>query len=501
MDGTVTFWNHGAEVLYGWSKDEALGRKVYELLKTKYPLPIEEIEGEVLRSGRWEGELVHTKRDGSRIAMASRWVLQRDEDGRPVAILKICSDITDQKRAEEALETRVRQQAAVAQLGQRALADIDLSTLLDEATLLVSRSLAVEYSSVLELLPDGAALLLRAGIGWGEGLVGRATLSADAGSPAGRALLAREPVIIDDLRTDARFGGASMLRDHGVVSGMSVVILGRERPYGALAAYTTRNRRFIHDDVYFFEAAANMLAMAIERRRHEREQRDRDMLRADQLAMVGQLAAGVAHELRNPLTAVKGLVQINLKEASSYGLPAEDLRVIEQEIRRMERTLQSILDFARPARPERRQLSLTLLIERTLTLIRGRAEKQKVDLRFVPPTTPILVEGVGDQLQQLLLNLALNALDVMPRGGSLEVEIRPSQQGKVEIRVSDTGAGIAQSLLPCIFEPFVTSKESGLGLGLPVSRRIAEDHGGNLTASNRPDGGACFVFHLPALPG
>ena len=233
-----------------------------------------------------------------------------------------------------------------------------------------------------------AALLLRAGIGWGEGLVGRATLSADASSPAGRALLAREPVIVDDLRTDARFCGASILRDHGVVSGISVVIFGRERPYGALAAYTTRDREFIEDDVYFFQAAANMLAMAIERRRHEREQRDRDMLRADQLAMVGQLAAGVAHELRNPLTAVKGLVQINLKEASSYGLPAEDLRVIEQEIRRIKRTLQNVLDFARPARPERRQLSLTLLIERTLTLIRGRAEKQKVDLRFVPPPPP-----------------------------------------------------------------------------------------------------------------
>ena len=308
-------------------------------------------------------------------------------------------------------------------------------------------------------------------------------------------------MIIDDLRTDARFGGASMLRDQGIVSGMSVVIVGRERPYGALAAYTTRNRKFIHDDVYFFEAAANMLAMAIERRRHEREQRDKDMLRADQLAMVGQLAAGVAHELRNPLTAVKGLVQINLKEANSYGLPAEDLRVIEQEIRRMERTLQSVLDFARPARPERHRLSLTLLIEQTLTLIRGRAEKQKVGLRFVPPTTPILVEGVEDQLQQLLLNLALNALDMMPRGGSLEVEIRASQQGKVEIRVSDTGAGNSQSLLPCIFDPFVTSKESGLGLGLPVSRRIAEDHGGNLTASNRPDGGACFVLPSSGPPG
>ena len=163
MDGTVIFWNHGAEVLYGWSKDEALGRKVFELLQTKYPSPIKEIEDEVLRSGRWEGELVHTKCDGSHMAMASRWVLQRDEDGRPAAILKICSDITDQKRAEEALETRVRQQAAVAQLGQRALADIDLSTLLGEATLLVSQSLVVEYSSVLELLPDGSSVTAAGG--------------------------------------------------------------------------------------------------------------------------------------------------------------------------------------------------------------------------------------------------------------------------------------------------------------------------------------------------
>ncbi|HMB03333.1 MAG TPA: ATP-binding protein [Isosphaeraceae bacterium] len=409
--------------------------------------------------------------------------------------------IAERRRAEEALEARVRQQAAVAELGQRALAGIDLGTLMDEATVLVTQNLAVEYSNILELLSDGATLLLRAGTGWGEGLVGRATLSAEGGSPAGYTLLVREPVIIDDLRSDARFGGASLLRDHGVVSGLSVVILGQRRPYGTLGAYTARNRRFTRDDVYFLQAAANMLAMAIERRQHEQEQRERDLLRADQMVAVGQMAAGVAHELRNPLTAIKGLVQINLKEARSCGLPTEDLCVIEQEIRRMERTLQTFLDFARPPRPERRHLSLAPLIERTLALIRGRVEKQKVALRLVQPTTRIQVEGDGDQLQQLLLNLALNALDVMPRGGSLEVEIRPSHQGQVEIRISDTGPGIAPPLLPYVFEPFVSGKESGLGLGLAVSRRIAEDHGGSLEASNRPAGGACFVLRLPALPG
>ncbi|MGZ3396381.1 MAG: ATP-binding protein, partial [Isosphaeraceae bacterium] len=111
--------------------------------------------------------------------------------------------------------------------------------------------------------------------------------------------------------------------------------------------------------------------------------------------------------------------------------------------------------------------------------------------------------GDADQLQQLLLNLALNALDVVPRRGSLEIELRLPQPGWVEIRVSDSGTGIAPALLMRIFEPFVSGKDSGLGLGLglTVSRRIAEDHGGNLEAFNRPEGGACFVLRLPVPHG
>jgi signal transduction histidine kinase len=409
--------------------------------------------------------------------------------------------IAERRRAEDVLESRVRQQAAIAELGQRALADIGLSTLLDEATSIVARCLAVEYGSVFELLPDDSTLLLKAGTGWADGLVGHATFRVADGSPAGLALFLREPVIIVDLHTETRFASASLLHDHGVTSGISTVIQGHPRTYGTVGAYTSRARRFDQDDVYFLKAAASLLAMAIDRKRREQEQRERDLLRADQLAIVGQMAAGVAHELRNPLTSIKGLVQVNLREAKSRGLPAEDLRVIEQEIRRMERTLQTFLDFARPPQAERSRLGLPPLIERTLALIRGRAEKQGVALRFVQPATSVFVDGDSDQIQQLLLNLALNALDVMPQGGILELGIRLSDRGQVEIEISDSGPGIAPSLLPYVFDPFVSGKEKGLGLGLAVSRRIAEDHGGSLEASNRPEGGARFVLRLPASPG
>lgn len=224
----------------------------------------------------------------------------------------------------------------------------------------------------------------------------------------------------------------------------------------------------------------------------------RSVLRAEGLAEVGQLAAGMAHELRNPLTAIKMLVQTNREEAEARGLPAEDLNVIEQEILRMEGRLNVFIDFARPPKPERRRVDLAAVVGETLALVGGRARKQRVELKFTPPPTPVEVEADGEQVRQLLVNLALNALDVMPRGGVLEIELRPPADGPAELAVLDTGPGIAPRHLPRLYEPFFTSKETGLGLGLVVSQRIARDHGGSLRATNRPQGGACFLLRLPA---
>jgi signal transduction histidine kinase len=174
------------------------------------------------------------------------------------------------------------------------------------------------------------------------------------------------------------------------------------------------------------------------------------------------------------------------------------LHVIELEIRRIERSLQSFLDFARPPKLQRTTLDLGPLAEHVVSLIRGRAAKQNVDIHLERPDRPLPAEADGDQLRQVLVNLVLNALDVMPHGGALTVRLRGPENGWAELSVHDSGPGIAAAIQPRLFEPFVSDKETGLGLGLSVSRRIAEGHGGTLRGSNRPEGGACFVVRLPA---
>jgi len=179
---------------------------------------------------------------------------------------QVRTELTERKRVESGLRARARQQAAVAKLGQLALADTDLYALMDEAVSLITKSLEVEYSKVLETLPDNNNLLLRAGVGWQAKLVGDGIVGGGSDSQAGYTLLSSEPVIVCDLREDTRFSGPPLLQDHGVVSGISVIIQGQKQPFGVLGAHTTKRREFTQDDIHFLQAIANVLATTIERR-------------------------------------------------------------------------------------------------------------------------------------------------------------------------------------------------------------------------------------------
>ena len=189
----------------------------------------------------------------------------------------------EHKRGEELLKARVRQQAVVTELGHRALTGVDLSILMNAAVTLVAQTLEVEYCKILELLPDGNALLLRAGVGWKKGLVGQATVGKGE-SQAGYALLINEPVIVEDLQSETRFGAPKLLHDDEIVSGMSVIIPGQELPFGVLGAHTTKRRRFSQDDVNFLQAIANVLAAAI--KHHQAEERIRFLAYHDTLTQL-----------------------------------------------------------------------------------------------------------------------------------------------------------------------------------------------------------------------
>jgi PAS domain S-box-containing protein len=216
-----------------------------------------------------------------------RWVIDLGvprfaPEGEFLGFIGSALDIHARKTAETALAIRARQQAEVAALGQQALAGGHLQGLLDTAVRVVAGTLEVKFCKLLELLPDGQALLLRAGVGWQPGLVSTATVGAGLDSQAGFTLQAAEPVIVHDLRHEARFHGPALLTDHGVISGLSVIVGGPRGPWGVLGAHTAEPREFTPDDINFVQSVANVLGEALARAAAE------DALRAarDQIAAI-----------------------------------------------------------------------------------------------------------------------------------------------------------------------------------------------------------------------
>lgn len=227
--------------------------------------------------------------------------------------------------------------------------------------------------------------------------------------------------------------------------------------------------------------------------------REQEALKAQQMATLAQLATGVAHEIRNPLTSIKLLIQVNRSKLSEKGLPVDDLELVEQEIRRMERSINSLLDYARPDQTQFATTSLSSIIRSVAHLIEGRCDAQGVDLRIDIPESAANIVGDSGQLQQLLLNLVLNSLDAMPDGGTLSVRLQESTD-IYELAVEDTGCGISDEIREKLFQPFVTTKDNGVGLGLGICQRIAESHRGSLQGQNLTGHGAEFRLVLPKQP-
>jgi PAS domain S-box-containing protein len=263
----VTYINPRQTELSGFSLPEIQGSHIFDFTPEPEKPKIQQIL-DCLREGKTgTREVCFLRRDGSPLWSILAYSPWFDSHGRYTGTVGMITDITARKAADETIRRRVRQQAAVAELGQMALTSVDLQTLMNRIAARIAETLEVEFSKVLELLPAGNALRLRAGAGWQNGLIGQTLVEGGPNSQAGYTLLSQVPVIATDLATESRFTAPRLLRDLGVVSGLSVIIGGKERPFGVLGAHSRRKQNFTEDDTNFMQAMANILALAVERHR------------------------------------------------------------------------------------------------------------------------------------------------------------------------------------------------------------------------------------------
>ena len=223
-----------------------------------------------------------------------------------------------------------------------------------------------------------------------------------------------------------------------------------------------------------------------------------EMVRAERLAAVGEVAAGVAHEIRNPLTSIKLLIQRAAERKPIHSLNEEQLQVLLEEVSRLEHTVQGMLDFARPDKPRNIDCLLAEIVTRTLKLLEGRFQQHKILINVEASDSPLKLNCDPSLVQQVLVNIVINAIDFMPQGGTITVRQLADKTSRTAVlQFEDTGPGIDPLILEKLFEPFVTTRAAGSGLGLAISKRLIEEQGGELKAGNSSRGGALFTIRLP----
>ena len=412
-------------------------------------------------------------------------------------------------RASEQIRARARQQEAVAELGRCALAGMPIDALIQRAVDSVVSVLGVEFSAVLEHAdPEGDQLILRANSGWETEELGQPLATTDPSGLAGFALHQTEPVIYENLPEETRFRPPRKLVDGGIFSGITVQIPGDAQPFGLISGQTVRRRHFTLDDAFFLQALANVLAVAIERRRTE------DTVRLAQQSAVQannakiEFLSRMSHELRTPLNAILGFSQLLELERLDPG-QSESVEQITRAGRHLLELVNEVLDISRidsghiALTPE--PLALDALLREALDLIRPLADARGVQLIAGPGCTEANRYVLADRqrLRQVLLNLLSNAVKYNREAGSVTLDGGPAPDGRyVRLTVSDTGVGIRAEDLSRLYTPFdrlgaENTNVEGSGMGLALSKRLVETQGGQLEMESEWGVGSTFRVDLP----
>ncbi|MBI5967099.1 MAG: ammonium transporter [Deltaproteobacteria bacterium] len=343
-----------------------------------------------------------------------------------------------------------------------------------------------------------------------------------------RAILERRPFIVEDASKDPRVN-RELISFLDVKSFAVVPLLSRNKVLGGIAADNLISQGVITEKkLQSLMIFANQAALALENALMYEELKDfsgqleervqkatadleetqRQLFHSEKLAALGKLSAGIAHEIRNPLTSIKILIHSLVDEMATEASREKDLAIIETEIERVNKIIKQFLDFARPRPPSLEPRDVRRVLEETLALIVYEMEAQGVSLeRYYEPEIPA-VPMDPEQMKQVFLNLLLNAIQAMDHGGKLKVSAALKRYGYgtwsglfVEVSVQDSGKGIPENIRGKIFEPFFSTKEEGIGLGLPIAQRIVEEHGGEIRMESSLGKGATFYVTIPVNQG
>ncbi len=332
-----------------------------------------------------------------------------------------------------------------------------------------------------------------------------------------RSVMEKKPYIIPDARMDPRVN--PVLKEKFNLHSLVVIpLFTKEKALGAIAAdHTEPGRRLTQETLDSVMRFAQQAGLAIQnasmyqelknfsRQMEERIQKttadlrktEAQLIRSEKLAALGQLAAGIAHEIRNPLTSINILIHSLRERLPSENSLQEDIKVIEEEIHRMNEIVDQFLRFAKPSSPFLEKTDVLSIFEETLQLLRPQIEKQRIVVEKEFQALP-MIQMDPEQMKQAMLNLLLNAIQAMPEGGQLTLKGQNSKDGQwIHLSIEDSGMGISPEDIDKLFDPFFSTKEGGVGLGLSITHRIIDQHHGKIEVENAPEKGTIFTVWLP----
>ena len=401
----------------------------------------------------------------------------------------------------------LKETSALYHINQKLVA-LDAAELLKDAVGLLQNSFGYYHVQVFVVEPKTGDLILKAASGEvGKQLVARNHRVRAGTGIVGYAAETGNPFFTNHVDKVVFFQYDPSLPD--TTAEMSIPVRNGQQLYGILDIQQDGNKSFTKRDEQLVINVADQLAVALHKAelyenlqtalRQEKAARSQ-MLQNERLAVMGRLLASVSHELNNPLQAIQNALFL-LKEEKGLSLQGlNDLEIVLAESERMAALIERLRDTYRPPQVEEfKEVQVNNMIEDVYALLATHLRKNEVAFEFHPDQGLPIITAQPDQIRQVILNLFINAIEAMPKGGKLTVNtMRLKDSRQVLISIADTGAGISPAIQPFIFEPFITNKKEGTGIGLTISHEIVIKHSGHIAAENNPDGiGATFKVWLP----